>query len=684
MVEKTRAAELDERILSLQAQLKAQQIRAEVLEKANLKLQQQIERDSVYARLIDTVKAILFSIDAQHTITHISPNIENYSKRKPSQLIGESFFSLVHPDDVQRIHQLCRTAAQDSGRTVEIRICGHGKRFHWMWANLVPMVHAQEAQGFKGLLIDIHQRKLAEINLSQSEEKYRKIIENIHEGYFECDLEGRMTFLNRALLEISGYAREQLIGHSFRDVCTPRAARAMQAAFGRVYRTGQDAKVTNYEVYHRDGHTLIVEFAATLMIDHQGQPRGFRGVVRDVSDMVKASAKEKRRQNQLQQIQKMEALGTLAGGLAHGFNNVLMAIQGNLSLMRMNLPANDPKQKHLERINQSTEKGGRLAREILSFAKIGKYVVMPTDLNKILKSTSRMFVRSNTNLRMHEIYDADLSPTRVDRVQIGQVLLSLYMHAAEAMPEGGDLYLQSENVRLDNSYTQPHGNEAGQYVKLTVTDSGIGLDEEAKRRVFEPFFTPYQPLRFEGMGLAAAYGTIKSHNGIINIYSEKGHGTTFTIYLPAIQEEVPAEPDEIKTNRGSETILVVDDDDIAAGAGREILERNGYRVMVANNGTEAMEVYTGYKDQIDLVLLDMILPDISGDQVYYEMVKVNPGVAVVLASGYNVNRQISALLNQGCLDFVQKPFQTQALTTKVRHALNRRAMSPGAVKTMPD
>ena len=302
--------------------------------------------------------------------------------------------------------------------------------------------------------------------LAHNDEKYRQIIESIQEGYFESDLDGRITFCNKALCDISGYTKETLIGTIFRDFTPPRTARAMQAVFGKVYKSGKDAKVSNYEVFHKKGHTLIIEFAAALVKNQEDLPIGFRGVLRDVSKQVKAAEKELRIRNQLQQAQKMEALGTLAGGLAHGFNNVLMAIQGNLSIMRMNPPRNPTMQKHLDRINQSTEKGSRLAKEILSFAKVGKYVVMPTDLNKILKSTSRMFMRSNNRLQVHEIYEKKLRPTRVDRVQIGQVLLSLYMNAAEAMPEGGDLYLQSENIYLDHVYTHPFASDPGWYVNL--------------------------------------------------------------------------------------------------------------------------------------------------------------------------------------------------------------------------
>jgi len=516
--------------------------------------------------------------------------------------------------------------------------------------------------------------------LVHNDEKYRQIIESIQEGYFETDLAGRIIFCNKALSEISGYTRETLVGSIFREFTPPRTARAMQAVFGKVLKTGEDAKVSNYEVFHENGRTLIIEFAAALIKDQEGKPVGFRGVLRDVSDEVKAVENEKRIQTQLQQAQKLEALGTLAGGLAHGFNNVLMAIQGNLSIIRLELPNDHRMQKHLERINLSTEKGARLAKEILSFAKVGKYVVMPTDLNKIMKSTSRMFLRSNSRLQIHEIYEDNLWQVQVDRVQIGQVLLSLYMNAAESMPDGGDLYLQSENVHLDEHYTRPFASTPGRFVKISVTDAGKGLNEEARRRIFEPFFSPYRPIRYEGLGLAAAYGTIKSHNGIINVYSEMGHGTTFNIYLPVISKEPVREPAEPKTAKARETVLFVDDDPVASQVGRDIMERWGYRVMTAVNGTEAVEIYSEYKDQIDLVLLDVILPDLSSEQVYLELKHCNPEVLVIVVSGYNVNRRISTLLEYGCVDFIQKPFQSRTLSTKVRMALDKNASPPAVVR----
>lgn len=515
----------------------------------------------------------------------------------------------------------------------------------------------------------LKQEKIFKKRLDLSEDKYRRIVDSIQEGYFETNMEGRMTFCNQALISISGYSREDLIGATLQQLVPPRTARAMRGFFVKILKSGQDAGATQFEVFDKAGHTLIIELTAALITDRQGKPLGFRGMLRDVSKQVKAAEKERRLQSRLLQAQKMEALGTLAGGLAHGFNNVLMAIQGNLSLIAMHLESDHPMQRHLRRINRATEKGSRLAREILSFAKVGKFVVMDTNLNRILKSTSRMFLRSNPRLRVIEIYQENLWATRVDRVQIGQVLLGLYMQAAEAMPTGGDLYLQSENIHLDESYTLPFGNRPGRYVKISVTDSGIGLSQEARQRIFEPFFSPYRPLRYEALGLASAYGIIKSHGGLINVYSEKAHGTTFNLYLPATRKE-PAEDEAARQiGKGSETILLVDDDSTASQAARDILESRGYRVMMAGSGIEGLDIFDKFRQKIHLVIVDVILQDMNCDEVYEGLKQIDPNVLVLLTSGYNVNKRIASLLEQGCVGFVQKPFQTQTLSSKVRAAL---------------
>lgn len=663
------------RIQTLEEQIKAQKDRIRRLEEIQADLQQAAQAQSLSRNLTQQARVFNLSTDTAHRITSTGPHIELMLGSRLDKLIGRSLSDFIHPMDVEQALNCCRKSIAKGRQTMEFRVGSPDTGFHWALCIVVPETSGNHCESLRVVFVDIDARKQIDVKRAADEAKYRHIVESIKEGYFETDLDGHITFCNQALLNLSGYRRDEIIGYTFRDFVPPRTARILQATFGKVYKTGREAGTGHYEMFHKSGYTLIVEFAADLLVDDQGEPIGFHGVLRDVSDHVKALEKQKQIQWQRNQAQKLDALGTLAGGLAHGFNNVLMAIQGNLSLIRMNLDADHPMQKHLERINLSTEKGGQLAREILSFAKIGKFVVMPTNLNSILKSTSRMFVRANSNLVFHELYMENLWKTYVDRVQIGQVLLSLFMNAAEAMPDGGDIFLQSENVILDESYTRPFDAKPGQHVKISVTDSGPGLDEEAKQRIFEPFFSAYRPLRYEGLGLASVYGTVKSHNGIINVYSEKGHGTTFTIYLPA------AVPEPIQTStgelvRGNETILLVDDDEIAARIGRDILERYGYRIIVAGSGGEAVDVYQSYHQQIQLVLLDVILPDISGEQVFKQLKQHNPDVRVVLASGYNVNKHIQALLNMGCLDFVQKPFQSELLSEKIRAALDQEPPPP--------
>lgn len=508
------------------------------------------------------------------------------------------------------------------------------------------------------------------MNQVDMEPKGRSVIEDLQEGYYEVNLTGTIIYANQALLDLSGYTREELIGKQYDAVVPPRTARTMKVVFGQVFKSGQNADAAYYEVFHKDGHTLTVEFGVTLILGPNGQPVGFQGIVRDVSQRVKDTEKQNRIEIERQHIRKMEALGTMAGGLAHGFNNVLMAIQGNLSLMQINLPQNDPMQKHLDRISQSTEKGAHLAKQILSFAKKGRFVTMPTNMNKILKSTSSMFVRSKPNLIIHEFYQQDLWVIQGDRVQIGQMLLDLYLNAAQAMPDGGELYLHSENVMLDESETRPYDVKAGNYVKISVTDTGYGLNTESMQRIFEPFYSAHRPARYDGVGLAAVYGIIKSHKGIIHAYSEKGHGTTFTLYLPARDKERSGKTQPPKRSGGNETILVVDDDETTASVARDILEHSDYRVMVAENGAQGISIYKEHGKKIDLILLDMILPDLHGNQAYHELQRIDPNVLVVLTSGYNINRQISALLKQGCAGFVQKPFHANVLAAKIRSALD--------------
>ena len=386
-----------------------------------------------------------------------------------------------------------------------------------------------------------------------------------------------------------------------------------------------------------------------------------------------AEDEQKRLQIRLNQAQKMEAIGTLAGGIAHDFNNLLMGIQGRVSLMLIDINSKHRYFEHLKRIEDMIKRGGDLTRQLLGFARGGKYEVKPTDLNELIQKTSEMFGRTKKEIRIHIKYQKDIWTVKVDRGQIEQVLLNHYINACEAMSEmeSGNLYLETKNVVLDKSYSKPFAVKPGSYVRISVTDEGAGMDEETRKRIFEPFFTTKQMGRGTGLGLASAYGIIKNHGGIINAYSEKDKGTTFNIYLPASEKDVIKEKHtHNEVLNGGETILLVDDEDIIIDVAREMLRAVGYEVLTAGCGKEAIEVYKKNKDKIDMVVLDMIMPDMGGGEAYDRLKEINPDIKALLSSGYSIDGQATRILERGCNGFIQKPFGLEELSQKIRKILD--------------
>lgn len=381
-------------------------------------------------------------------------------------------------------------------------------------------------------------------------------------------------------------------------------------------------------------------------------------------------------ENQLYQAQKMEAIGTLAGGMAHDFNNLLMGIQGNASLLAFDIDpvkgdSNKAKEK-IENIEQIVQSGSDLTRQLLGFARGGKYEVKVTDLNKLIASQNIIFGRTRREVTIREHYNDDLWNAEVDRGQIEQVILNLYINACQAMPGGGDLIIRTDNFIIDDSYMKPYHMKPGPYIKISITDTGTGMDKKTQRRIFEPFFTTKKMSRGTGLGLASAYGIIKNHEGLINVYSEKGRGATFNIYLPAC-DELAKEVQDIQNDliKGSGCILIVDDEEIILDVGTQILAKLGYKVLFARNGKEAIELYKTDMEEINLVILDMIMPDMSGSDTYDKIKDVNPQVKVLLSSGYSIDGEASMILKRGCQGFIQKPFDIKKLSMKLKEVLSQ-------------
>ena len=500
--------------------------------------------------------------------------------------------------------------------------------------------------------------------LPRGDDRYRDILENIAEGYFEVDLDGNFTFVNLSMAKILGYRHKDLVGVNYKAYLSEENAMLILQAFKKCYRAGGAAVLLDGRHVRNDGSAVELETSVALLKDRRGRQKGFRGIVRDITE-------RKKLERQLLQMHKMEAIGTLAGGIAHDFNNLLMGIQGIAALMRFDLEPDHPHYKKLLQIEEQVQSGAELTQQLLGFAREGQYEVKPVDLADVLKRTAAMFGRTKKEITIHRNSEKALWHVEADSGQIEQVLLGIYLNAWQAMPGGGTLTLEARNTVLSEgeilTFDAP---PPGPYVRVSIRDTGVGMDEKTLDRVFEPFFTTKEMGRGAGLGLASAYGIIKSHGGFITVASKVGEGTTFDIFLPASREKAAPVTERLEAAvQGKETILLIDDEEVIIEVSSEILEMLGYRVWTVRTGQEAITLYKSRKNEIDLVILDMIMPGMSGGDTFDRLKAINPGVKVILSTGYSLTGQAREIMARGCRGFIQKPYKIETLSQKVREAL---------------
>ena len=510
---------------------------------------------------------------------------------------------------------------------------------------------------------DITERKQAEAELIQTKNFLQNILDSSIDGITTTDLQGNVMYASPRTKDIIGYDPEEIIckkAYSFYGNGIEDAKTIMKVL-------EEKGELRNHEMkfIRKDGQFIDINLSASLLKNEEGDVIGTLAIYSDITERNMLEA-------QLAQAQRMEALGTLAGGIAHNFNNLLMGIQGNASLMLLETDPNHPNYQKLKTIEKSVQSGSRLTRQLLGYAREGKYEVKPISLNQLVKETADTFSMTKKEIRIHQELAQDLSGIKADQGQIEQALLNIYVNASDAMSGGGDLFLKTMNVKHKDIKNKPFKPKPGNYVLLTIRDTGVGMDKHTMKRIFEPFFTTKGLAKGTGLGLASTYGIIKAHGGYIDVDSENGHGTTFSIYLPASERkvgEVAKDAGQIIKGRG--VILLVDDEEIVLDVGVQLLEALGYTVFKAKGGREAVEIYKENKDKINIVLLDIIMPDMSGGQVYERMKEINPDIKVLLSSGYNIEGQATEILERGCDGFIQKPFNMKELSRSIDEIWNK-------------
>ncbi len=538
--------------------------------------------------------------------------------------------------------------------------------------------HKEQEQELIAHRNDFEQRVVERTrDLQESQERYRQLYEESKRGqslYLSLlnaaadaiaiyDLEGSVQYLNPSFCQTFGWQLPQLQGKTL-----PLFDGAESDASAREFRclreTGQ--AISNFLTKRptKEGKLLDVSVSAARYADHCGQPAGIICSFRDVTE---AKALEL----QFYSAQKFEALGTMAGGLAHDFNNLLMGIQGSASLLLLDLQTSGKNIEKLKNIERYVRQGESLTRQLLALARGDRRTVKPVDLNALLVECATMFGQTRKEIFIHCHPQQQVWTVEADAGQLEQVLLNLFVNAAHAMPGGGELSLQIENVCLGEEITSPYKRQPGRYVKMTVADSGCGIDPQILDKIFDPFFTTKDKDRGTGLGLASAYGIINNHGGIIQAGNGPQGGALFTLFLPASEKAALQErrlPDEFLL--GSETILLVDDEEMVLDLTSEMLQRLGYTIFSATSGAEALKIYREHQGRIDLVIFDMIMPGMGGAEVFQRLKAMDNGIKALLSTGYSLADQAAEILNQGCQGFIQKPFTLLAISRKLRELLD--------------
>jgi len=626
------------------------------------------ESEEKYRTLFeDSLEAM--SVSQEGKIVDVNPAwLRLHGLKSKEEVIGKDVLDIIHPEDRAILRQRRRMPAAERERVCQMR----DLRKDGSVVDVEIYSSAITLAGKQAILTtvrDITDQKRAINALLESERKFRQLYEFAPTPYHTLTPDGTITNVNRKWCEVLGYRKEEVIGKSIFDFVLDKDRHLAKASFESKKRSKKFfTRGSEREYLGKDGQVRTFLINDFFSLDEDGNIRSVHTTMEDITE-------RKRLQEQILRSQKMQSIGTLASGVAHNFNNILSIILGNAELAKMSLEPSHEANEFLDEISKATERAAGLAQQLLSVARQQAAERTRISVSALVAGISQsMRVMLDSNIQVTWDAPEDLPDIEVNQSVIEQILTNMCLNARDAMPKGGKLSLKAETVELSSEFCEAHENmKPGLHVCITVTDTGIGMDDAALSNVFDPFFTTKGPDKGIGLGLATAYGTIVSYGGCIDVESEVGKGSSFHIYLPAAPEaeSKPASSDTQSVKTGTETILIVDDEKDLADVARRNLKLLGYTVLTAGTGRDAIETYRREHDRIDLVLLDYMMPDMDGEDTYAELKKINPDVKVILSSGYDEKGKVKPLLDAGVDGFVHKPFHLAELSQTIRNVLDR-------------
>ncbi|MBE9547318.1 MAG: PAS domain S-box protein [Proteobacteria bacterium] len=647
------------------------------------------ESERRHAEIINFLPDATFGIDLEGKVVAWNRAIEEMTGVKSEDMLGKGNYEYALPfygarrpmlidlvfkpvEEIEKGYSYIRREGNTLLAEAEVPFV-KGKSL-FLWGTAGPIFdYKGEVIGAIESTRDITKIRQTEEALRESEERYRTLIESTLDLVFTVDSRGIYTYVNPIFEKATGYAASDLIGRPFTCIVAPELIESTVDRFKQGIR-GKAVSPYEADIVHKNGRRIPVEFLVTTLYDTDGKPTGRFGIGRDITDRKRAEEEKKKLEAQLQQAQKMESIGTLAGGIAHDFNNILAAIIGYTELVDLDVPEGSKTKYNLKEVLKAGRRAKDLVGQVLAFGRRSEQERKPVQISPIVKEALKLLRASiPTTIEIRQNIGADLGTILADPTQVHQVLMNLCTNAGHAMREkGGILEVGLANVEIDSDFAAEHPNiDPGFYLRLTVSDTGHGMTPEVMERVFDPYFSTKEKDMGTGLGLAVVHGLVIGHGGAITVQSEPGKGSTFHVYLPIIdREEMPeADTTEESLPRGDERILFVDDEQVLVDVGKEMLEHLGYEVVTRTSSIEALELFREQPDGFNLVITDMTMPNMRGDNLAEELLDIRPDIPIILCTGFSEHISEEKAKEIGIREFVMKPLVMRDLANIIRKEL---------------